>query len=135
VEPDAAAAAALRPATVLYVEDNPDNLALVVRIVERHPAVRLLTAPSVGQGFELALLHRPDLVLADLHLGASSGYALLERLRAHPATQRIPAVAVTANAMPMEAARAQEAGFAAYFTKPIEVGRFDALLRTMLGRA
>ena len=135
VEPDAAGAAALRPATVLYVEDNPDNLALVVRIVERHPGVRLLTSPSASLGFELALVHRPDLVLADLHLGEGSGYALLDRLRAHPVTQHIPAVAVTANAMPMEAARAQEAGFAAYFTKPIDVGRFDELLRTMLGRA
>jgi CheY-like chemotaxis protein len=135
VEPDAAAAAALRPATVLYVEDNPDNLQLVVRIVERHPGVRLLTASNVALGFELALSHRPDLVLADLHLGGSSGYQLLERLRTHPDTQQVPVVAVTANAMPLEAARAKEAGFAAFFTKPIDVGRFDEMLRTMLGRA
>jgi signal transduction histidine kinase len=125
---------ALAPATVLYVEDNPDNLALVVRIVERHPGVRLLTANSAALGAELALAHRPDLLLADLHLGPDSGYALLQRLREHPQLRDMPAVAVTANAMPMEAARAQEAGFDAFFTKPIDVARFDELLRSMLGR-
>jgi CheY-like chemotaxis protein len=119
---------------VLYVEDNPDNMALVVRIVERHRGVRLITASTAALGLELARSHRPDLVLADLHLGDSSGYLLLERLRAHPETREIPVVAVTANAMPIEAERAKEAGFAAFFTKPIDVGRFDELLRSMLGR-
>jgi signal transduction histidine kinase len=130
----AGATGTLEPATVLYVEDNPDNMALVVRIVERHHGVRLVTASSAALGVELARAHRPDLVLADLHLGDSSGYALLERLRAHADTRDIPVVAVTANAMPIEAQRAKEAGFAAFFTKPIDVGRFDELLRSMLGR-
>jgi CheY-like chemotaxis protein len=126
---------ALAPATVLYVEDNPDNLSLVMRIIERHPGVRLVTATSAAQGYEMALAHRPDLLLVDLHLGDRDGYSLLWRLRSHPELRGVPAVAVTANAMPMEVARATEAGFAAFFTKPIDVGRFDTLLRSMLGRA
>ena len=122
------------PAVVLYVEDNPDNLALVMRIVERHPYVQLLSAPSASLGFDLARSQRPDLILLDIHLPDSTGYALLGRLRAHVSTRDIPAVAVTANAMPHDEARALGAGFAAYVTKPIDVRRFDAMLREMLVR-
>jgi CheY-like chemotaxis protein len=130
LDPDDAA----RPARVLYVEDNPDNLALVVRIVERHPRVQLISAPSATLGFDLARSHRPDVILLDIHLPDASGYALLGRLRAHEATRSIPVVAVTANAMPLEEERALEAGFAAYLTKPIDLRRFDRVLREMLGR-
>jgi len=128
------AGAAVAAARVLYVEDNPGNLALVARLVERHPAIRLITAPSAALGFELARAHRPDLVLTDLQLGDASGYTLLERLRGDAATRAIPAVAITANAMPLEEARAREAGFAEFLTKPIDIDRFDELLRSLLGR-
>jgi len=127
--------AAVAAARVLYVEDNPDNLALAARLVERHPAIRLITAPSAALGFELARAHRPDLVLTDLQLGDASGYVLLERLRGDAVTRAIPAVAITANAMPLEEARAREAGFADFLTKPIDIDRFDDLLRSLLGRA
>ena len=126
--------AAVAAARVLYVEDNPANLALATRLVGRHPAIRLITAPSAALGFELARAHRPDLVMTDLQLGDASGYALLQRLRADAATRAIPAVAITANAMPLEEARAREAGFADFLTKPIDIDRFDELLRSLLGR-
>jgi CheY-like chemotaxis protein len=125
---------ATRPARVLYVEDNPDNLALVVRIVERHPRVQLISAASAMLGFDLARSHRPHVILLAIQLPDASGYALLRRLRAHEATRSIPVVAVTANAMPQEEQRAREAGFAAYLAKPIDLRRFDRMLRQMLGR-
>ena len=63
-----------------------------------------------------------------------SGYALLAKLRAQATTRSIPAVAVTANAMPGEADQAPTAVFAAFVTKPLNVARLDALLRERLGR-
>ncbi|HEU5294233.1 MAG TPA: ATP-binding protein [Burkholderiaceae bacterium] len=126
--------AGARAAQVLYVEDNPDNMELLVGIVDRHPNVKLIAAPSAALGLDLARAHRPDLVLLDLHLPDSTGYGLLQRLRNHEETRAIPVVAVTANAMPTEEARALEAGFAAFLTKPIDVRRFDGMLRQMLGR-
>jgi signal transduction histidine kinase/ActR/RegA family two-component response regulator len=131
LEADGAAPPAAR---VLYVEDNPDNLELVERIVERHPHVTLFVAPTGALGYDLARTHRPDLLLLDLHLPDINGYALLARLRAHGDTRDIPAVALTANAMPAEETRAREAGFADYLTKPIDVRRFDGMLRRMLKR-
>ena len=129
-----AATPALRAATLLYVEDNPANLRLMENLIARHGALRLLTAPSAALGLELARAHRPDLVLLDINLPDMNGDALLAELRADPRTRDIPAVAVTANAMPGDEQNARAAGFDAYFAKPIELAAFDALLARMLGR-
>lgn len=118
----------VRPACVLYVEDNPDNLALVSHIVKRHHNIQLITAPSAVLGFDLAISHRPDLILLDLHLPDFNGYVLLDRLKANEKTESIPVVAVTANAMPDDEIRAREAGFNFYLTKPLDIGKFDKML-------
>jgi PAS domain S-box-containing protein len=124
-----------RAATLLYVEDNPANLRLMEHIVGRHDGLHLLTATSGGLGLELAVAHKPDLILLDINLPDMDGYALLARLRANARTGDIPVVAVTANAMPSDAHRARDAGFAEYVVKPIDVTHFDALLQRMLGPA
>ena len=122
----------LAETVVLYVEDNPANLALVEQILARHPGVRLISADSGPAGLALARTHRPALILLDIHLPGMDGYELLARLRADEATRAIPAVALTAQAMPRDARRAIEAGFDEYMAKPIDVPVFDTLLRRFL---
>ncbi len=53
------------------------------------------------------------------------GFEVLARLRADALSAGIPVVAVSANAMPADRARAQAAGFDEYVTKPIDL---DSLL-------
>ena len=134
---DAAAPAPVpaQEVSVLYVEDNPANLALVEQILARHAGVRVIGAPSARLGLELARAHRPALVLLDIHLPEMDGYEALARLRADPATASIPVVALTAQAMPADARRAIEAGFDEYLTKPIDVSVFDAVVGRLLARA
>ncbi len=67
---------------MLYIEDNLSNLRLVERILERRPAVRLLSAMQGRLGLDLARQHRPDLILLDLHLPDISGEQVLRELRA-----------------------------------------------------
>ena len=121
-----------REARVLYVEDNPANLKLVEQIVQRHPRVELLMAPSGSLGLDLARSHRPDLLLLDIHLPDIDGFQVLARLRADAATRHIPVVAVTAQAMPDDVKRVMAAGFDGYLAKPLELNRFDELLARML---
>jgi PAS domain S-box-containing protein len=134
---DAEAAAsgwqALGDSLVLYVEDNPANLALVEQIVARHSGVRLVSAGDGVQGLAMARARQPKLILLDIHLPVMDGYEVLARLRADPATRHIPVVALTAQAMPSDARRAIEAGFDEYIAKPIDVPVFDRLLRRLLG--
>jgi signal transduction histidine kinase/ActR/RegA family two-component response regulator len=120
-EPVAAAANGSHHATVVYIEDNPSNLRLVERALERLPGVRLVSAIQGGIGLDLVREHHPDLVLLDLHLPDLSGAEVLDRLNGDPATASIPVVVVSADATPSQIERLQEAGAAAYMTKPIDV--------------
>jgi signal transduction histidine kinase/CheY-like chemotaxis protein len=120
-EPLAAAVDGEQHATVVYIEDNPSNLRLVERALERVPGVRLVSAIQGGIGLDLVREHHPDLVLLDLHLPDLSGAEVLGRLKADSATASIPVVVVSADATPSQVERLEEAGVAAYMTKPIDV--------------
>jgi CheY-like chemotaxis protein len=76
------------------------------------------------EAVRLAIEHRPDLVLLDLHLPDISGDEVLRRLRADPRTAAIPVVVVSADATPASVERLQQAGADAYLTKPLDVDDF-----------
>ncbi len=113
-----------RVRTLLYVEDNPANLRLVVRIVARRPDLRLLSAINGTLGIELARASRPDVILMDINLAGMSGIKAMQILRADTQTAHIPVVALSANAMPRDIERGLEAGFFRYLTKPLNVDEF-----------
>jgi CheY-like chemotaxis protein len=119
--------------TLLYVEDNPDNLDLIEHILSDRPDLHLLTAQAGELGMELALKHQPALILMDLNLPGITGTDAMKRLRADPATAHIPIIALSANAMPQDIKKAIEAGFSGYITKPFEIPQLleglDAALR------
>ncbi|MEO7031825.1 MAG: ATP-binding protein [Herbaspirillum sp.] len=114
--------------TLLYVEDNPANMALVEQLIARRSDLTLLAAVDGHQGIQLARSARPDVILMDINLPGLSGFGALEVLRGDPATAHIPVVALSANAMPRDIERGLLAGFFRYLTKPIKVVEFmDAL--------
>jgi len=114
--------------TVLYVEDNPANLKLVEQIIARHPDIRLLTAVNGTLGVEIARDSQPEVILMDINLPGISGFEALKLLRSDPATEHIPVIAISANAMPLDIEKGLQAGFFRYLTKPIKVVEFmDAL--------
>jgi PAS domain S-box-containing protein len=114
--------------TLLYVEDNPANLALVEQLIARRGDLKLLTAIDGHLGVQLARTYQPDVILMDINLPGISGFDALEILRRDPATAHIPVMALSANAVPRDIARGLEAGFFRYLTKPIKVREFmDAL--------
>jgi two-component system cell cycle response regulator DivK len=119
---------------ILIVEDNPRNLKLVRDLLE-HAGYRTLEATTAEDGLALARAHRPDLVLMDVQLPGMDGVQALERLRADPATNGIPVVAVTAFAMKDDRARFVAAGFDGYLEKPISVPEFSGQVAEMLKHA
>jgi len=120
-----------RPA-VLIVEDNPRNLKLV-RDVLGHAGFRTLEAGTAEDGLALARAERPGLVLMDVGLPGMDGVEALGRLRADPATARIPAIAVTAFAMKADRERLLAAGFDGYLEKPIDVRELPRRVAALLG--
>ena len=114
--------------TLLYVEDNPANLALVEQLIARRSDLKLLTAIDAHLGMQLARTYQPDVILMDINLPGISGYGALKLLHDDPVTAHIPVMALSANAVPREIEKGLEAGFFRYLTKPIKVLEFmDAL--------
>ncbi len=117
-----------RAGTILYIEDNPVNVLLVEELVKTIGGLTVASEPTGGAGVARARELQPDLVLVDLQLPDFDGYEVLRRLRADPATTAIRCVALSANAMPEDIERGLAAGFADYWTKPIDFALFiDAL--------
>ena len=118
--------------TVLYIEDNLPNYQLVERLIAKRPGVRLLSAMQGKLGVELAVAHRPDVILLDLNLPDIQGDEVLLRLREHPETAAIPVVMLSADAMQRQVDKLLAAGAQTYLTKPIEVAQFYALLDDLM---
>ncbi len=111
------------PAHILIIEDNAANLALVDYLLKA-AGYQTFAATDGAQGVQAARERRPDLVLCDLQMPVLNGYEVLQQLRADPLTRLIPVVAVTAFSMPGDRAKAIEAGFDGYLSKPIEPEQF-----------
>lgn len=110
--------------TILYIEDNPANLRLVSQLLGHRPNIRLLTAHEPLLGLDLAIQHKPGLILLDINLPEIDGFEVLRRLRVQDTTRNIPIIAISANAMPGDIKRGLSAGFDKYITKPIDVVEF-----------
>ena len=121
--------------TLLYVEDNPANLALVEQLIARRRDLTLLTAIDGHLGIELARACQPDVILMDINLPGIGGFGALEMLRQNPATAHIPVMALSANAMQSDIEKGLAAGFFRYLTKPIRVDEFMEALEVALRHA
>jgi len=110
-------------ATVLYIEDNLENRILVRRILLAE-GYEILEADSAAAGLELAQNRKPQLVLVDINMPHLDGLSLASIMKADPALQSIPVVALTANVMKGDRERTLAAGCDGYIQKPIDVDFF-----------
>jgi signal transduction histidine kinase len=107
--------------TILYVEDNPINVVLMGRIINRSSNIKLITAGSAEEGLKQAEDIMPDLILMDINLPGMSGIEAKYVLAALPATKDIPVVAISANVMDDEISEAMKSGMLHYIKKPVDV--------------
>jgi two-component system cell cycle response regulator DivK len=105
---------------ILVVEDNEKNMKLV-RDVLQASGYRTLEATTGGDGVELALENRPDLVLMDIQLPDIDGVEALRRMRGEERTAFVPVLALTAQAMQGDRERFLAAGFDGYLSKPVDI--------------
>lgn len=118
--------------TVLCVEDNPANLILLEKLLNRRADIRLLTARDGKSGIDLARAAKPDAILMDINLPGINGLNAMKILRDDPTTRHIPVLALSANAMARDIELGLQAGFFRYLTKPIRVGEFMLALNDAL---
>ncbi|MFO0575871.1 MAG: PAS domain S-box protein [Polyangia bacterium] len=117
---------------VLYIEDNPSNIALMQDIMNDVESLALIVAPTAEIGLELARARHPDLIIMDIHLPGMSGTEAAKRLREWPETRDIPVIALTAAAMLRDARSISEAGIGRVLTKPVQVDELLGVLSEYL---
>ena len=117
---------------MLYVEDNPVNALLMSELLAEDGSLDVRVEANGEDAMRTMADWPPDLLLLDLHLGDMDGATLLARARALPGLGRVPAVAVSADALPEHIARTRELGFQDYWTKPLDVPHLlDNVLRVL----
>jgi len=119
--------------TILVVDDHDLNRELIRTMLERK-GYRVLQADSGEQGTEVARRERPSLILLDLAMPGKDGFATARELKGDSELGTTPLVAVTALAMRGDEARAREAGFDAYVTKPVDRHVLEETIERLLKR-
>lgn len=106
---------------ILVVDDDADTCELLRTVLEESGA-SVVVAQSVDAALETFHRCPPHAVVADIRLGSSDGYALIQAIRQLNVEYRgfTPAVAITAYASPEDEERAMAAGFNAYLPKPFD---------------
>lgn len=117
---------------LLLAEDNELNVELFVEAL-RGDGHEVMVERDGEAACARALREDFDVVLLDVQMPGPNGLEVCRRLRAAGRTG--PIVALTAAAMAADQERATDAGFDAYWTKPISPARLRAAVRSLAGRA
>jgi two-component system cell cycle response regulator DivK len=115
---------------ILYVEDNDDNVYMLKNRLTRAGFTVIIAANGV-EGVAMAASEQPDLIIMDLTLPDMDGWEATRRIKADPATKRIPVIALTANAMAGDREKAIAAGCDDFDTKPVELSRLLDKIRAL----
>ena len=118
-------------ATILIVDDTPENLAVLGELL--HPTYRVRAANNGRRALEIARSDpAPDLILLDVMMPEMDGYAVLAELHADARTQGIPVIFVTAMDATEDEEHGLDCGAVDYITKPVRPAIVLARVRAQL---
>lgn len=124
-----------RATRLLVVDDRDDNLTVLEEVIEAYlPECEVVTATSAAVGLRHAAREPVDGALIDLQMPVMDGIEMCRRLKAEPATARMPVMLLTSHrADPTTKARGLEAGADDFISRPIDnlelIGRIRVMLR------
>jgi CRP-like cAMP-binding protein len=104
---------------VLIIEDNNDIRESTAEILEL-TGYQVIQAVNGKVGVDLALQHKPDVILCDIMMPELDGYGVLYLLSKHPETDSIPFIFLTAKAERIDLRKGMEMGADDYLTKPYD---------------
>jgi CheY-like chemotaxis protein len=125
----------LRPAEILLVEDNPDDVEITLRAFRKVRVANRVQVVRDGQQAVDFLLRtgdysrrddapQPDLILLDLNLPKLNGLEVLERIRASDERSTIPVIMLTVSERQEDIQRSYDLGANTYITKPVDFAKF-----------
>ena len=117
--------------TLLYVEDNEDNIYMLSTRLQRE-GFEVSIARTGSEGVEMARAELPELVIMDLVLPEMDGFEAARQLRNSSDTSHIPIIALSASVLPEHQHRAIDAGCDDFETKPVDFPRLRAKIERLL---
>jgi CheY-like chemotaxis protein len=120
--------------SILVLEDDRDTMELFAGSL-RKLGGDVRTAARSEAALDILAAWKPDVILCDLHLPGSDGYAFLAALRARADHGTTPVIAISASHPVVERERALEAGFADYVVKPTRIAEIAAVITTCAAAA
>lgn len=108
---------------ILYIEDDPNNRALVRRLLMAYD-FDVEESDNAVDGIEMAKSYNPDLILMDISMPGMDGLTATSKIRETDGISNITVIALTANAMEGDREMTLEAGCNGYISKPINVDTF-----------
>jgi signal transduction histidine kinase len=118
--------------SILYVEDNASNRALVEAIIQRQHDLRIHCVSTIKDARQYLLEVTPSLLLIDLDLPDGSGEDLVYHVKSNPQYSHMPIMILSADALPETIDRLHAAGVEHYMTKPLDVAVFSKKVRELI---
>ncbi|MEO1300450.1 MAG: adenylate/guanylate cyclase domain-containing protein, partial [Cyanobacteria bacterium J06636_16] len=107
-------------ATLLIVDDTPDNLRLLSTALSDH-GYTVRSAINGALAINSAQIIKPDLILLDIMMPGLDGYEVCKRLKADPKTSDIPIIFISALNDGIDKVKAFSVGGVDYITKPVQI--------------
>ena len=117
---------------ILIIEDTEDNRR-ILRDLLTAAGYSLVEAVDGEAGVAAAKRETPDLILMDIQLPLVDGYEATRRIKADPALQHIPIIAVTSYALAGDEEKTRAAGCSAYIAKPFSPRQLLEKVRSFTG--
>jgi CheY-like chemotaxis protein len=116
---------------VLIVEDSEDTLALLRTIFVQQGA-QVSTATSAAEALSMLKNTSPDIIVSDIGMPDTDGFALLQKIRELPKFEKTPAFAISGYASEADKKQALSVGYQALMPKPVDVDALFELIHSSL---
>lgn len=112
---------------ILVAEDNPINMK-IIRLILKMGGYHVIEAVNGEEAIEKNKLAKPNLIFMDIHMPAMDGLTATTRIRAMETDNRVPIIALTADAMTGDKEKCLEVGMDDYVTKPFKQKEIYAMI-------
>lgn len=113
---------------ILLIDDDKRNV-FALELTLKARGYQVISAAGAAEGLELLRKHADiGTVLMDMMMPDMDGYQAIQEIKSLDGGERIPIIAVTAQAMPGDREKCIEAGAWDYVSKPIDIDRLVAII-------
>ena len=118
---------------ILIIDDNMFILNLIKNILRSNDSI-ISTSQSGEEGYELACMQHPDIILLDRRLNDTNGDKILKRIKTNPKTQDIPVAMISSDDNDKHILQSLSLGAADYIVKPFNAKTVISKVKRLINK-